>query len=371
MAERRVLIVEPFFVGSHRAWAEGWRDASRHEIHILGSGDARWRRGMRAGAELLAAETDRWRETNGAPDLVVGTSMLDLASYLGFARRSLGSVRAVQFMHENQLTYPRQRGESLDTGFAWMQWRGLVAADEVWCNSRYHRDALVAGIADLDPEPDSPVDAVRLGRKTWVAHLGVAIDDCRRRVTIRSGPRRPLVVSNQRWHHDKDLGSVLRSLRTARDRGLEFDVALLGDPTGGEADELAPLLADLAGRIVVQGHLARGQYLDVLGRADVVVSAARNENFGLAVVEAVAAGAWPVVPNAVAYPEVIPAEFHGECLYEAGGLGDRLREVLARVASGEGAPAGLADSMVRFDWSAIGPALDDRVDRLLDRSRAV
>ena len=98
-----------------------------------------------------------------------------------------------------------------------------------------------------------------------------------------------------------------------------------------------------------------------------VVSAARNENFGIAVVEAVAAGAWPVVPDALAYPEVIPAEYHTACLYSSGGLGVRLREVVGRIAAGERSPHGLAESMARFDWSMVAAELDGRVEHLLER----
>ena len=164
---------------------------------------------------------------------------------------------------------------------------------------------------------------------------------------------------------------MLRAIRAAHDRGLDCDLALLGDPTGGQADELEPLIAELGEAVVVRGHLGRDDYLDVLGRADVVVSAARNENFGIAIVEAVAAGAWPVVPDTLAYPEVIPAAFHAACLYEPGGFGSRLRDVLGRVSAGERPPAGLADSMARFDWSVVGRRLDERVEHLLDRVEAV
>lgn len=371
MGDRRILIVEPFLNGSHQAWAEGWRGASRHAVHVIGSTEGRWRRGMRVGAVGLAARTDAWVAANGRPDLIVGTNMLDLAGYLGLARRSIGAAPAVQFMHENQLSYPRRPDEELDAGLAWMQWRGLVAADEIWCNSEHHRQALLTGLRALNRDPDSPVDVAAIEAATRVAHLGIEVTACRRAAPA-VGPRRPLVVSNQRWHHDKDLGSVLRALRTARDRGLAFDLALLGDPTGGEADTLAPLIAELGESVVVRGHLERAAYLDVLHRADIVVSAARNENFGIAVVEAIAAGAWPIVPDALAYPEVIEPRFHAESLYASGGLGARLRDVLARIAEGgEAAPTGLADSMARFDWSVVGTALDDRVDELLDRARPV
>lgn len=366
MAERTILLVEPFFAGSHRAWAQGWSQASRHDVHVLGGSGDRWRRGMRAGSAVLADRAGEWVAAHGRPDLVVGTNMLDLAAFLGLSRRTLGPVPAVQFMHENQLSYPRRPGERLEPGLAWMQWRGLVAADEIWCNSEYHRTALLTGLTMLDDEMDSPVDAASVASKMWVGYLGIEVDACRRPVAT-AGPRRPLVVSNQRWHHDKDLGSVLRAIRTAIDQGFDCDVALLGDPTGGEADDLAPLIAELGETVVVRGHLPRDEYLEVLQRADVVVSAARNENFGIAVVEAVAAGAWPVVPDALAYPEVIPAEYHTACLYSSGGLGVRLREVVGRIAAGERSPHGLAESMARFDWSMVAAELDGRVEHLLER----
>lgn len=370
MAERTVLLIEPFLAGSHLAWAEGWRQRSRHDVHVLGGSGGRWRRSMRSGSAMFADWAAEWVASHGSPDLVVGTNMLDLASFLGLSREVLGFVPTVQFMHENQLSYPRQVGEPLDSGLAWMQWRGLVAADEVWCNSEYHRTALLESLMMLDDGAESAVDTSSIASKMWVGHLGIDLDACRR-VFPASGPRRPLVVSNQRWHHDKDLGSVLRAIRTALDRGFDCDVALLGEPTGGEADALAPLIDELGKAVVVRGHLPRNEYLDVLRRADVVVSAARNENFGIAVVEAIAAGAWPVVPDALAYPEVIPTEFHASCLYERGGLGTRLREVLGRVTAGEPSPVGLAASMARFDWSVVAKALDERVERLLRRRTAV
>ena len=366
MAEHRVLLVEPFLGGSHRAWAEGWQQHSRHDVDILALPGREWRRRMRAGSVELAARTATWVSEHGSPDLVVATNMLDLAGYLGLARRSLGSVAAVQFMHENQFSYPRQPGEAFDAGLAWMQWRGLSAADEVWFNSAHHCDALLAGLDALDDpaREDTPlVEPSVIEAKSWVAHLGIEFGAIHRERDA-TRPKRPLVVSNQRWHHDKDLGSVLRALITARERGFDFDVALLGDSTGGEAEALGPLVERLGDAVVAKGHLERSEYLDLLGRADIVVSAARNENFGLAVVEAIAAGAWPVLPDALSYPEIVPAEFWADCLYEPGKLGRLLRDVVERVASGESADPGLAASMERFDWPTVAAALDERVDQV-------
>ena len=84
---------------------------------------------------------------------------------------------------------------------------------------------------------------------------------------------------------------------------------------------------------MVAGFLDRPDYESLLDRADVVVSAAKGENFGIAVVEAIAAGAWPVLPDALAYPEIIPVSHHDDCLYAEGDW-KRLAEVIAHSAAG-------------------------------------
>jgi glycosyltransferase involved in cell wall biosynthesis len=58
------------------------------------------------------------------------------------------------------------------------------------------------------------------------------------------------------------------------------------------------------------------EYWSWLRRLDVVVSTAEHEFFGIAVCEAIWAGAVAVLPNRLSYPELVPRE----CLYES--LGD-------------------------------------------------
>ncbi len=157
--------------------------------------------------------------------------------------------------------------------------------------------------------------------------------DARRLVdTVRPSPGAvPLVVSNQRWHHDKDVGAVLRALLKLGREGLDFRVAVVGDDRGGEAEQLDPLLDQLGERLVQRGLLDRHAYEALLSRADIVVSVALNEFFGIAVAEGIAAGAWPVVPAALAYPEVIAVQYHDVALYGAGELTNRLRATIEAV----------------------------------------
>ena len=359
----RVLLVEPYLVGSHRAWAEGWVRHSRHEIELVGHEGQHWRWRMRGGAVSVAREVRERFGAGGGVDVVVGSNMLDLASFRGLVGLD---ARWVQYLHENQLTYPRQPGEPIDTGLAWMQWRGLVAVDEVWINSHFHRDALFAALVPfLSSVPDHGHEPELAGLADRVRVISPGVDVSACRAGGRSRTPRPLVLSNQRWHHDKDVGAVLRTLLRMAEEGVEFDVAVVGDADGGEAATLDPMLDRLGGRVLARGMVARADYLELLCRADIVVSAARGENFGIAVVEAIAAGAWPVVPDALAYPEVVPPAFHASTLYAPGGLGRCLRDTVAEVASGSAAIEGLASEMDVFDIRVVAEEMDDHIDRLL------
>ena len=54
---------------------------------------------------------------------------------------------------------------------------------------------------------------------------------------------------------------------------------------------------------------SREEYAALLASADVAVSTAENEFFGLAMIEACYAGCTPLVPDRLAYPELYPREY--------------------------------------------------------------
>jgi len=90
----------------------------------------------------------------------------------------------------------------------------------------------------------------------------------------------------------------------------------------------------------------------------VVASVAEHEFFGVAVVEALAAGCVPVLPEAMSYPELVPERYHGHAFYSPGGFRRRLRDVLLDVEAARRRVDGLAAAMHRFEWSTVAPLLD-------------
>ncbi len=105
---------------------------------------------------------------------------------------------------------------------------------------------------------------------------------------------------------------------------------------------------------------SEADYARLLWSADVVLSTAIHEFFGVSVVEALHCGAWPVLPRRLSYPELLPAELHDACLYEDfAGLVARLREAVTASARSEHPGCDAARRHVaRFDWAVQAPDYD-------------
>ena len=115
---------------------------------------------------------------------------------------------------------------------------------------------------------------------------------------------------------------------------------------------------------------SRADYEAALRAADVVVSTAEHEFFGLSVVEAIAAGAYPLLPRRLSYPEIL-GDFAGvDAFFYGGGpaeLAERL-EALANRAKHDALwsdnPQRGVDAVERFVWRRRGPDLDGDLEQL-------
>jgi glycosyltransferase involved in cell wall biosynthesis len=367
-----VLLVEPFYGGSHRAWADGLARHSRHEVTLVTHEAAFWRWRLRGGALTLAHDVAAAIDARGVPEVVVVSDLVDLSSLLGLCRRVLPPETPVAlYLHESQLLHPATpRQRSVDTGAAMQNWLSMAAADHVFCNSRFHRDALVAALPPLlDGAPDHHhtawVDevAARMSVLPVGVELAGLVDGSRTSAFDRAeGP--PLIVWNQRWDHDKDPSRFLRLLVKLAEYGVAFSVALAGENTRHDPREFSEAIDVLGERVVHVGFLSRPDYVELLLRSDVVVSTARHEFFGVAVVEAMAAGCVPLLPDRLAYPELVPGELRRACLYRARPY-QRLQAILEDLDGARAAVAGLRNALRRFGWETMGPRYDDALAALV------
>jgi glycosyltransferase involved in cell wall biosynthesis len=371
-----IWLVEPYYTGSHQAWADGYQAHSRHNVRLHTLPGRFWKWRMQGGAITLARKS--W-DLDEPPDLIFASDMLNLPIFLTYASRlsrvdrppaSLAGVPVALYFHENQLTYPLQPGEKRDLHYGFINYVSALRADALFFNSAYHLGAFFEELPRLLKHlPDYnelwTVDALRA--RAQVLPLGL---DLRRLndPAVRPGdgdrpaqPRtdRPLIVWNHRWEYDKDPGTFFRAIYTLADEGLDFGLVLLGESFRNQPEEFLEARQRLPERIVHFGYVEdAASYARLLWQADVVVSTALHEFFGVAVVEACYCGCLPILPRRLSYPELIPASYHDACLYDdLDGLLARLRHAVLHVE--ETRTFTLQQHMACFDWQQMAPRYDD------------
>ncbi len=317
-----VLGFEPYDTGSHRAVRDLVSAHTRHRWTWLTRPGRGWKWRMRlAAVELLdaAAAAGRLHEPI---DVIVATSLLSVADLRAILPARLRGVPVVLYMHENQAAYPSSDHAGTDPGrdvhFALTNLTSILASDLVIWNSRWNHDSFLDAMDSIIRR----ANAVDLRR--WRERV-----ESRSRVIWppvepppdRAGqgegdPDRLLhnatrVVWPHRWEHDKGPDELLE-LATRFSERLDLRWTILGEQFPDTPPALREFEKLLAARTDHFGYEPdRRRYWAHLAACDWVLSTARHEFFGVAVVEALLAGCLPWLPDRLSYPELLPDGSHG------------------------------------------------------------
>lgn len=367
----RILALEPYYGGSHRAFLDGWVAHSRHHWTLLTLPPHHWKWRMRHSGATLAREVgERVADSDGGEtwDVLFATSMLPLADFRALAPAAVSRLPTVLYFHENQLTYPVPPGreDARDVHFAFTNLVSALAATELWFNSAFHRDAFLDALPRLLAKmPDGGLaDAPdRVRARSHVHPPGIQPP------APRSGERAPgplRLLWAARWEHDKNPEGFFDALYALAARGIDFRVDVLGESFRKVPATFAVAKERLAGKIGRWGFQeSREAYHAALREADVFVSTAHHEFFGLSAAEAMAAGGYPLLPERLAYPELlgeVPGAARSAFLYPDGALVDRLAGLAGRLEQGALWPGGDAGicrrGMERYGWPGLAERLD-------------
>lgn len=298
-AKPQVWLLSAYRTDSHARWADwivrtnpqiGW-----HRMELPGR-RFRWR---------IRGNPLSWlnKFPDSVPDLILATSMVDLATIRGLNPR-LAHVPAWYYFHENQFAYPLSEHQYNQIDPQMVQLYGGLAAQRIFFNSEFNRSSFLEGVFELlrtKPQVDTSGICRQLEQKSGV--LPIPIDP----VEPASEKDERLIVWNHRWEYDKAPEVFADAMIRLANKGVDFRLALLGDRSEAMPNEaLLRIREKLPGRIVADGRAGSRAYRQMLGRASIVVSTALHEFQGLAMLEAVSAGARPLVPDALCYPEQYP-----------------------------------------------------------------
>jgi glycosyltransferase involved in cell wall biosynthesis len=371
----KILALESFYGGSHQAFLDGWQQHSRHQFTVLGLPDSFWRWRMRHSALYFARQLREQFAGRMDWDVIFCSDMLNLAEFIGLAPMELRSLPSIIFFHENQLAYPVHDAARRDSNAILANFSSALGASEVWFNSCHNRDTLLNGLPDfLQRMPDNrPFDEINCIRdKSVIMPLGIKWPKKERKIITAGEPLHILWAA--RWEHDKNPEDLFTALRQVKQRGGNFKLSVIG-----ESPERVPKIfkharQEFNDHIINWGFMpSQQEYEAVLNEADIVISTAIHEFFGLGILEAVAAGAYPLLPERLAYPEIFSdgTKIYQEFFYgqSADELANKLLDLI-EVQRNDGdifascpvLPQSIAE---QYRWTKSAARLDKRLEEVV------
>ena len=326
---------------------------------------------MRHSAITFAQQSADLVKKGKSWDILFCSDMLNLAEFVALAPKEIADLQRIIYFHENQLTYPVRVEDERDYQYAMTNLTSALAADAVWFNSQFHRKSFLDALAKfLKSMPDNqPLEAIeKIQEKSSIHYPGVA--DFPARPKRKSGAMKILWAA--RWEHDKNPDDFFAALKILKSKNVEFKISVIGQNFRDVPEVFKKAKNDFKENIEHWGYQETHQeYENILSEADVIVSTANHEFFGISIVEAVAAGAYPLVPNRLSYFEILDLNKNenAENFFYDGtvkDLADKL-EVLAERSQQDNllihsiSPEKIAS---RFNWKILVPQYDKAFEEI-------
>lgn len=384
------LIVSDF--SSHRTWAAGYQRATaEHDVQLTTVSADRWKWRMLTGAidevephvtSLMAADV-----------ILVDGGMLDARPLIQLLSKH--NVRnndattttsrrptILLYMHENQLTTPftqqdRDVVHQTHWHYGMIHFMSILAVDGVVFNSTTHQQAFCEALLRLIKE-QCPVDSrswyleraqEAINNKFTKLYYGLDLD----RLLLQTPTlpfnenhhqeTLPVILWNARLEADKDPETFVEILQATRPN--KFRLIVLGSDPTKEQSWYQRLQAEFGDELWHIGWCNdRTDYATWLHRADIVLSTAKHETFGISIVESVYCGALPLLPQRLSYPELFctttfAPHFYQSTSHAVHQLSQLLQLFATNPTQWAAAVSRCQQAVARFRWQEMGPLYDE------------
>ena len=347
----KILVIEPYYGGSHRSFLQGLQQHLEYDFDLLTLPARKWKWRMRLAAPYFAEQLNNL-DTDKKYDRILCSSFVDVAAFRSLVNERFQKIPLYTYFHENQFAYPVQKEDERDFHFGLTNLTTILASDKVAFNTRYNLDTLIREARKLlricpDMKLDNLINQIQ--DKAVILNPGIDFSDFPESNTCNPNPdQAPIIVWNHRWEHDKDPEYFFETLYYLDKSGVDFRLIVLGQSFQRRPDIFDEAQEKLAHKVLHFGYVeSRQEYIKLLCQADIVVSTAIHEFYGISVIEAVRAGCIPVLPNRLSYPELFPAEY----LHEDSELQTKLESLLKGFK--ELNELEIKDLTDRFSWLAL------------------
>lgn len=365
-----ILLLNPFHSGSHAQWAnslhQNWEKIRGRKVTTLALPGRHWKWRMHGASAEFARQCALETTT---PQAIICTDMMDVATFKGLLRKEWNNVPIIQYFHENQITYPWSPNDSdaqsgRDRTYGMMNILSAMAADAIWFNSNFHRQAFIQAIPHfMHPMPDQikPFLEHPFEEKSSVLPIGI---ECPLEVDLtRHFNEAPTILWNHRWEFDKAPEFLFKALTDLKTHDLDFSLILTGPQFDSKPPQLEMILNHFKTNIIHQGYAEqRSDYLDLLRKSDFVIHSPKQEYFGISVLEAMAHGVIPILGKGNAYDDWCPEKF----LIEGSEMARERLETLSREQISHRREA--RQIAEQFEWEKVTQSYDAALRSVLQTS---
>ena len=364
----KILFIEPYYTGSHKQWIDSYKKFSKHEIKIISMKGQFWKWRMHGGAVTIAKEFNKLKWN---PNLILCSDMLDLTTFLALTRKKTNNVLTAIYFHENQLSYPwspkdRDIKNKRDAHYGFINYSSALAADKVFFNSKFHMESFLKNLTPfLKNFPDcNEINTIKtIHKKSKVLHLGL---DLKKFDLYKNRQfNKPLILWNHRWEYDKNPDLFFNTLNKIKENGYLFNLVVLGEAFNKSPEIFKKAQNNFKENIIHWGYLKNFKdYSKWLWKANILPVTSNQDFFGASIMEAIYCKTYPILPNRLSYPELIPYKYQKIILYD-----DNLDlykniiwaiENLSRINFSE-----IKVLSQKYDWEYLAPVYDENMSSIL------
>ncbi|CAG37256.1 tRNA-queuosine alpha-mannosyltransferase domain-containing protein [Desulfotalea psychrophila] len=355
---KKILILEPYYGGSHKQFLDKIEGVVEADCLFMTLPARKWKMRMQLSAPWFVQSLGELLPEERFFDTVLCSTFVDVAVLRALVSSLKGWNPATLFctyFHENQFVYPNQEAAPDNRQFTAINFTTALASDRIAFNSVFNRQSFLESCRrylSYASDMKLPRLLVELEEKSCVLYPGLdftSIDAISLSPVPEAGA--PVIVWNHRWEHDKNPEEFFAALTQLQSRGIAFRLIVLGQSFRNSPACFAQAEVAFREEMIHFGYAESYEaYAQLLQRADIVVSTAIHEFYGVAVIEAVRAGCVPLLPRRLSYPELFAEEY----LYDEGQLTNRLQSLLD-----EGGKVGSQQAVAMtegFSWTSLADA---------------
>ncbi|MAV64466.1 MAG: glycosyl transferase family 1 [Candidatus Marinimicrobia bacterium] len=363
----KILIIEPYFEGSHKRWALELQNFSSHNIETLTLPGRYWKWRMHGGAITLA---QKYNNLNLNPDIIIASDMLNLPLFKSIANTK--NTPIAMYFHENQITYPwspkdRDIIKGRDHHYGFINYSSSMVSDLNLFNSSFHRISYIKSLKKFltnFPDYNDQHNIEIIDSKSRTLYLGIDLKKFNRYYQ-KPNNKKTTILWNHRWEHDKNPDDFIHLISELDKQDLNFECILLGKNKQKKSGYFNKCINRFPNRILHSGYCETfEEYATFLWKSDVCPITSIQDFFGISIAEAVYCNTYPLLPDRLAYPEIYKKDENTHLFYKnKNNLIDKMKHLIQNKEKRLTIEA--KDLTEKFDWSNIINTYDELFENIL------